>query len=218
MSSEDIIPGLCGLIANRISEDYNRPVIIASIDKEKNIIKGSGRCCFNTPFFTYFQDYISEFIDIGGHELAFGFTLHSDNENRLKEIITGIAEKYDSSIQLGQTVDAVLTIDEIDSQFIKKLQIFEPVGKDNEAVLFQSKGLSIEEFSRFGKEKNHAKLIFTGNSEVSGIWWNNAEIAETMFNDNNKIDVMYELENNEFRGKLYPRMYLQEVTLHSGEA
>lgn len=83
--SEEFKEGLCGLIANKLTENYNKPAIVFA--KNNNELKGSGRSTANINLYDYISGVKEIFNSFGGHEQAIGMSLDFDKYNSLIEYI-----------------------------------------------------------------------------------------------------------------------------------
>ena len=83
--------GVLGIVAGRIREQVNRPVVVVS--KGEGTYKGTGRSISGVDLFSMLDKYRDEFISFGGHSAACGFTIAADKIDRLKEKLnTDMAE------------------------------------------------------------------------------------------------------------------------------
>jgi len=206
IKTSEINEGLAGLIANRISDAIDKPVIIAVLPGRNGIIKGSGRFTGEFDFFSQIQTFFDKFERLGGHANAFGFTIESD---KLDKVILRLNENL-NQIDVPKKrfyIDIEIELDQIDNDFINRLSIFEPHGKKNDEVLFLTREINITKFFRFGKTNNHGKFTFP-DSSINAIGWNIADIMESVYAEKKSIDIIYNLELNHFRGKDHPRMMI----------
>ncbi len=205
---EEILDGLAGLIANRIADDLKKPVIIATGSDINGIVKGSARSSGNFDFFKYTAGASPLFERIGGHAQAFGFTAEV---GKIKEIATAINNAISDNFIPEKTihVDSVIEVDDICTNFIKNLFILEPFGKCNEEPVFAIKNVKIESFNTFGNSGVHGKYQIRGN--IQAIGWNMFEKMSKFYNSKKNVDLIFKLENNDYLGKLYPRMSLIDI-------
>ena len=71
------IPGILGLVAARISEQFYKPAIAAS--GEGNIVRASARTIPEFNLIESFKQFDSLFERYGGHSMAAGFTMKREN-------------------------------------------------------------------------------------------------------------------------------------------
>jgi single-stranded-DNA-specific exonuclease len=148
------------------------------------------------------------FERIGGHAQAFGFTARKD---RMPEIINTINHAIDDKYQHDENIkiDALIDITDINSTLIGKLSVLEPFGKNNDEPVFAAKSIKIESFSHFGSTGKHGKYSLENGLPVIG--WNMAEKMKYYMEKNVPVDIIFNLENNIFQNRKYPRLKLIDI-------
>jgi single-stranded-DNA-specific exonuclease len=201
---EDWNPGVVGLVAGRISNRAQLPVIVASKKGDKYV--GSGRSIDEfdiTDGLSQCKEYLHRF---GGHPQACGFTvLGDDNFKKFQEKLTGIANKAlkEADLRPVLDIDAEIGLEDIDWKLWNELDKFEPFGEANPMPLFLVKNLKIEEIKGVGKEGKHLRaMVSQENHPVIhkiigfsfGDWCAKVNIGD-------KIDVVFEIGINEWNGR-----------------
>ena len=97
--------GVIGIVASRITEKYNRPSVVLSI-KDK-VAKGSSRSLEYLDIFQALTACSNLLTRYGGHKLAAGLTLDSDNIDNLSIEIN----KYADNIKDEVVAEKVITVD-----------------------------------------------------------------------------------------------------------
>ena len=92
VGSPDWRVGVLGLVAGKISDEYQKPVFVWGKD-ENDCIKGSCRSDGSVSIVELMTETRESFIDFGGHELAGGFTVHSDKIHFLEEVLSNNFKK-----------------------------------------------------------------------------------------------------------------------------
>ena len=208
---DDIPEGLAGLLAQRISDYYNRPAIILTgkSDTAIDAYKGSGRSLNGIDFFSYIMPMGDMFERIGGHAQAFGFTIQKNN-------VSSVMSRLDASLE-GNVVEQIihadieLDITRITQKLLAELLMLDPFGKGNHEPVFFSQNVKISDFARFGIDKNHGKFLFAENAEVSAVGWKRAEVMEMMYNNGSAVDILYTLEKNKFNNRNYIQMNIVDI-------
>lgn len=125
--------GLCGLVANRLLNDYAKPVIVfADVD---GVLKGSGRSVAGTNLYSYLKNIDYLFDSFGGHELAVGISMKVDNYDKFIEYVNSHALEY------NEQVSDVLVIEEndINDKLLSTLDRLQPFGTNFKEPLFALK-------------------------------------------------------------------------------
>lgn len=166
-------PGVIGISASRILEQYNRPVLMITI--KDGIGKGS---CRSIPAFDIYQALKAQellLIQLGGHKMAAGFSIREENIPAFRKAINDYAARVLSPKDFipELELEEYLPLRELTPRFIHELEILEPCGCDNPRPLFASKNLHVNYTRHMGKDNKHFKCMFEqDNISRQGIFWN----------------------------------------------
>ena len=166
-------PGVIGISASRILEQYNRPVLMITI--KDGIGKGS---CRSIPAFDIYQALKAQeslLIQLGGHKMAAGFSIREENIPAFRKAINDYAARVLSPEDFipELELEKYLPLRELTPRFIHELEILEPFGCDNPRPLFASKNLHVNYTRHMGKDNKHFKCMFEqDNNSRQGIFWN----------------------------------------------
>lgn len=195
----DFNPGVVGLAASRLTEQYYRPAIVAHFGETTT--RGS---CRSIPEF-----HITEALDLckellehhGGHAAAAGFTVRNENLFRLIDKLTQIAEERLSGKDLRPVLqaDVEMQLSDLKPGLLDYLELLQPTGYGNPQAIFVSRGLKVLNMRQVGKEGEHLKLIvsdahitYDAIAFQQGYWYNDMPSF---------VDLMYTFELNEFNGR-----------------
>ena len=199
-SHADLIPGIVGLVAGRITEEYFRPAIIMEEGKTE-----SRASCRSIPQFdiTSALDQCADLlVRHGGHALAAGFTVKNKNIPALRKRLTKLAEDGLSGQELAPTltIDKEIDIHMLDKELFHVLQQLEPCGKGNEQPVFIVRNAHVSDCRTVGKDDRHLRLRLSRASRppLSAIGFGLGEWARDM---PDRIDCAFRLELNEWNGK-----------------
>jgi single-stranded-DNA-specific exonuclease len=204
------IPGIVGLVAGRLVEEFYRPAVVMEFGEHE-----SRASCRSIPQFdiTHALDQCSDLlVRHGGHAQAAGFTVLNENLPVFKERLMGIAT---DALQ-GQDLRPILEIDaEIDApnvniDLLHELGRLEPTGHHNPVPTFVTRNLRVHEYRTVGKSDDHLKLRLTrpGMLSLDCIGFGLGEWAREM---PNCIDIAYQLEINEYNGNRTLQLNLQDI-------
>lgn len=174
---EDFSEGIVGLIAGRLKEEYNRPVIALTKSDDGKFIKGSARSIEGYNVKECFDKCKDLLLGYGGHAMAGGLSLKEENLEKLEERLIKLANELlttEDYIKKFYYVD-ILKEDEINMDLIDELKELEPYGKDFEKPLIMIKDFNVRRVFAMGKEKNHIKLV---GDDLSLIAWRQVEHYE----------------------------------------
>lgn len=153
----DCHESLAGIIAGRIRENYNKPVIVFTDAHE--CAKGSGRSIEAYNMFEELSKFKDLFLKFGGHPMAAGLSLPKENIDLLREKLNQETTLTKEDFVAKILIDVPMPIHYITEQLVKQLEILEPFGKANEKPTFAEKNLKIITARILGKNQNVLKLL-----------------------------------------------------------
>ncbi len=187
-----------GIVAGRLAEDYQKPVLIA--EKKGKFIRGSGRSFNNFDLNKALEKINNLFLKVGGHKQAVGFTYEEKNH---KAIVSNLEKEAERSIKqvfkIGLLVDAELNPQELNLSFYRSLEAFTPFGEANPEPLFLMRETKILESRRVGLN-NHLKLRLEKEGlKFSAIAFRKGEWGNE-FQGGKLIDFIFKLRENSYLG------------------
>ena len=205
---ENIEESICGIIAGRIKEKFNKPTIIMTESSQNEILKGSGR---SIEAYNIYKE-VFEIKDIlesfGGHPMACGLSIRSDKVEEFRQKLNDKSKlKKDDFVNIIN-IDAQIPLDKLSLEFAESLQRLEPFGKDNPKAKFADKNLFIKNINMIGKNNNTMKMILNKNGrDIEAIKFNaqkDYKYLSDKFKTNiigNRIDAVFYPDINEFNGR-----------------
>ena len=205
---ENIEESICGIIAGRIKEKFNKPTIIMTQSSQKGILKGSGRSIEAYNIYKEVFEIKDLLESFGGHPMACGLSIRSDKVEEFRQKLNDKSKlKKDDFVNIIN-IDAQIPIDKLSLEFAESLQRLEPFGKDNPKAKFADKNLFIKNINMIGKNNNTMKMILNKNGrDIEAIKFNaqkDYKYLSDKFKANiigNKIDAVFYPDINEFNGR-----------------
>ncbi|MFH1422248.1 MAG: single-stranded-DNA-specific exonuclease RecJ, partial [Planctomycetota bacterium] len=84
--------GVIGIVAARLAEEFERPAIIITVDKNKGKGKGTARSIFGFNIFELLRSCEKDFLAFGGHSLAAGFEIPQEKIETVNKKIIRLAD------------------------------------------------------------------------------------------------------------------------------
>jgi single-stranded-DNA-specific exonuclease len=164
-ADDEFLPGIVGLVASRLADQYYRPAIILEKGAEES--RGS---CRSIPGF-HITEALDEVEDLlvrhGGHAQAAGFTIRNDNLDEFKTRIADVAAGKLSEEDLTPTlsIDAAVPLAEVDWALLDVLAEMEPTGNANARPILVSHQVNVFSHRAVGREQAHLQL-WVGDSHT----------------------------------------------------
>jgi single-stranded-DNA-specific exonuclease len=191
--------GVVGIAASKLSEDFNKPVILLNI--QDDLAAGSVRSIEGINIIRCIRENARFLNTYGGHPMAAGLSLHVD---KLREFRAGLSRTIETHYKEIPTekqlhIDTSLPFSNLNLNLVKEIESLAPFGNGNPPPVLVSHNLSVESSVELGKDKLHRKLILQDkNGETrEALWWNSSEQPQPK----EQFDLAYYLRLNEYKGQ-----------------
>ncbi len=213
--------GVIGIVCSKLTERYNLPSVLISFENNTDaeplptdIGKGSGRSIRGLNLFEALE-YCAPFLSkYGGHELAAGLSLERCNLPAFRLAINEFAKKSLGKGELCRVVDIDLRInpEEISEKLAQELYLLEPFGTSNSQPVFETDRLIITDVTALSGGK-HTKLTLCAPGyavEFTALCFGHSS-AEFEFVPGDAVDLAYNLDINEFRGRRSVQLLVRDI-------
>ncbi len=169
--------GINGIVASRLVEIFQRPVILLSSPIGQPM-RGSARSVEGINITAAIASAREVLIGFGGHPMAAGLALRPENFHEFRRLVSAHVELQQAQIQQKPaiTIDAWLKINDLDLNFVEELESLAPFGAGNPPLVFASRNLTLRDSTPIGKTQEHLMTIVEdeeGNTRRV-IWWQGA--------------------------------------------
>ncbi|MBR2674222.1 MAG: single-stranded-DNA-specific exonuclease RecJ [Mogibacterium sp.] len=194
--------GVLGIVAGKLREKVNRPVVV--ISKGEGIYKGTGRSIPGVDLFSMLDKYREEFLSFGGHSAACGFTIAETKIEELRkalnEDMAAMLEEEEGLFELCYDYDVEISADDVDIELARSLYLLEPCGKGNELPTFLIRSAEVTNWKYLKNEDKMARFsIRTENGGIADaiIFSDAAEAFEAVCSG--AVDIYGNIEINTWR-------------------
>ena len=205
LSDESWNAGFIGIVAARISEEYNRPTLL--FVHNGDMLKGSARSIDCINIFTALKNcsqYIEEF---GGHAQAAGVNVRQDNFDALEKALNEEIGNTYSREDFEQTIAISAEITEpVSEKFAKELMALEPYGVGNRRPLFSiSMGACTARTL-----KNGSPHLSIKNDYIELTYFSGAKNLQIIQSDVRK-QMVFEITVSRFKNKEYVKGLVRDL-------
>jgi single-stranded-DNA-specific exonuclease len=203
--------GVIGIVASRLVERYNRPVVmIAGTDGDW---KGSGR---SVPAFDLHAGlgacsaYLERF---GGHRAAAGLTIAGDRVETFAVAFAAHADQLltEEDLRPVTRVDAVVPGSKLNLDLCAELGRLAPFGLGNPGVLLLVDGCELADLSTVGDGKHlRFRVRQRGRDSGSAIAFGMGSQLDR-FRREGRYDVAFRLQENQWNGVSSPQLVVRRV-------
>lgn len=206
--------GINGLVAAKIKEIYGKPTVV--ISRHGEMSKGSGRSVEGFPLHKAVEFCGDVLTHYGGHPMAAGLSLKTENIELFRKRINEYAEAYENmpfdSINISCKLNPVgVTLD-----LIQSLDYLKPYGMGNPTPLFGLFNMTIANIIPLANNK-HLKLVLSRNNTVLETLVFGKSTFTFPYQKGDVVDIAAKLELNEFNGTVKPSVKLQAIKFSSDD-
>jgi single-stranded-DNA-specific exonuclease len=219
MGSPNWRVGVLGLVAGKIMDEYQKPVFVWGKD-ENDCIKGSCRSDGSVSVVELMRETSPSFLEYGGHELAGGFTVHSDKIHFLEEALSESFHKVKRDKEENKMAyDIKSTLDMVNIKNWREIEKMLPFGLANEKPVFLFEGVKIEKIKKFGKNGSgeHLEIIFSsvsGNRQTKATaisFFSNVESFSEPLAEGLSVNLLATFDLSRFRGREELRLRIEDI-------
>ena len=195
--------GVVGIVASRLVEKHGKPVFIAELDKEENLVKGSARSIDGIDLFQVLKANEHLLTKWGGHKMAAGFSVAQEKADALCRALVDTCNRQRNGDACGPVLDIDLIVEEeqlsidLARTFIK----LAPFGMGNKKPLLCLGPLLCQSVRTLGREGKHHRIMLKspdGKVAFESVMWNSyGQIPSP----DDLVDVVFTPEINAYNGR-----------------
>ncbi|MBR6388729.1 MAG: single-stranded-DNA-specific exonuclease RecJ [Opitutales bacterium] len=168
-------PGVVGIIAGKLSREFNRPVIVFG-EIDSGFTKGSGRSVAGLDLVECLS-HCTEFLGSwGGHPMAVGVSV---KEGKIEEFRSRLNSVIQKRLEEGLSFEPELHVslelahEDICFELLDELEMLHPFGEGNKEPVFAIKGVVLEKpVEVFGAGQNFKfQLPLNNGTWISAVAW-----------------------------------------------
>jgi single-stranded-DNA-specific exonuclease len=208
-AAPDFLPGIVGLVASRLVDEFYRPAAVVQVGAE--VSRGSCRSIEEFHVTRALDECRDLLVRHGGHAAAAGFTVTNENLDKLAARLQEIAAAQLAGVELAPvlSVDVEVELARMSWELQRELARLEPCGYANPHPLFLSRNVHLLGQRAVGNGGRHLKLTLSdGQTRWDGIAFRQGEWAGKL---PDRVDVVYHLEINEWNDRQRLQLNVQDV-------
>ena len=195
---EDYPPGVLGLVAGRLAEEFYRPVVLLRLGAET--CRGSGRSIPEFDLMAALADCQDLLSNFGGHAKAAGFNVPTKNLAQLQQRLSDSAQAQLAGLDLRPhiDIDAEVPLSVFSQEAFEEMQRLAPFGQGNPLPTFVSRQVELIDRRQIGSEGEHLKLKLKQNDIV----WDAVgfRLGNFIREITPRLDIAYNLDMDRWNG------------------
>ena len=206
--------GVIGIVAGRLSDDYNLPVAVISFNSEGKG-KGSARGVPGLNLYKAISYSRERLLTFGGHEQAAGFAIDKSEIEAFRSELDQQCKKQIEKNKIEYTLDIDCEVDltDVNDSLLRELRMLAPFGEGNPQPVFLCRGIRVSGSPRLmGRENKHFTFNATKNrTAYRAVVFNNIKPLEMIDRGIRKWDIVFSLNFNDFYDP--PRLELRIIDM-----
>jgi single-stranded-DNA-specific exonuclease len=211
VSGEQWHRGVIGIVASRLAERFNKPTVVLSMDGD--VSYGSGRSIPGFDLLSALEKCESVFMKFGGHRQAAGLTMKTANIAEFRSMLTRHADEVLGPDDLVPSlpIDGEMPFEQITSQVIEDLKLFEPFGSSNQKPVFAASEVAISDGPYLLKEKHLRMSVKQSGRIFRAVAWRGAGWFKFLKEHRDRVNIAFSLVENHFRGETMTELSIADV-------
>ena len=200
--------GVIGIVAARIKEIYDKPVIIIGVD-ENGTARGSGRSVegFSLCDAVFAcSEYLTRY---GGHPMAVGLGLKKDNIDKFRKAINMYCRNITMPYNKVE-IDCKLNPAHLSLDLLDSLSCLEPYGEANPVPLFGIYNMEITEIQFVGNGKHLRMTLRRNNSYITAMYFN-MSAQDCFYRVGDLVDLAVTLDRNVYNGQESLSIFIKNI-------
>jgi single-stranded-DNA-specific exonuclease len=206
--------GVIGIVASRLAERSNRPVVLIALDGERG--KGSGRSIPAFDLLAGLDACAEHLVRHGGHRAAAGLEVERARVDALAAAFDAHASRTLAAEDLValERVDAVVGGDELGMALAEELTRLAPFGRGNPGVSLMLADARFHDARPMGEGKHVRFTVESRGARARAVAFGNGGALPV--GEGELAEATFKLEVNEWNGVSEPRLVLRHAA--SGQA
>jgi len=219
LSGKNWHEGVIGIVAARLKDKFNKPVIIISLNGDEG--KASARSIVGFDIGSVIISATQEKILLkgGGHKMAGGFSIKIENINKFKQFVfkkfRGINEDLKSDKPLF--LDSIISPSAVNLDFYNKVDLLSPFGSGNPEPRFIIEDLKTVNGKIVGDKHIKSVLLGKDGSVIKSIAFNatDKDLGSYLLKKNNKsFNIAGKLSLNEWKGQSNVEFIIDDISVN----
>lgn len=202
--------GIVGIVSSKITEKYYKPSILFAVDGDS--AKGSGRSIAGFNLFGALENCSGLLEKFGGHELAAGLTIKSENIEDFRKSINEYAKGRIEDMTLVPTIslDAQIKVPYITIDTVHDINKLQPFGVNNPTPSFSVRNIKIHRISVMSEGKHLRMTLYKDGKYLDTVGFGMGDYY-SMFKEGDYIDVAFALDINDYKGFQNVQLILKDM-------
>ena len=218
LSGKNWHEGIIGIVAARLKDKFNKPVILISIEGDTG--KASARSIvgfdIGSIIISATQDNI--LLKGGGHKMAGGFSIKVEKIDEFKKFVFKKFKTINEDLSKDKPLflDSIISPSAINLEFFNKVSLLSPFGSGNPEPRFVIEDVKTINGKIVGEKHIKSILVGKDGSSIKTIAFNaiGGDLGEYLLKKNNKLfNIAGKLSLNEWKGQSNVEFIIDDISV-----
>jgi len=212
LSSAEWHPGVIGIVASRVVEDYYRPAVLIAVSD--GVGRGSARSIPEFPIYGALAECSRHLMTFGGHSYAAGFKIDEREIEKFRDEFREVARRELEGKELVPelSIDLEIDSDSISLDLVRSLKAMEPFGPGNPAPVFCLRDVRVREAPRVLNRNTLKFSVESRGRTIDVVGFGKGDYIEKV-RKGASVDIAGQIREETWRGKRWVGMKLEDVRL-----
>jgi single-stranded-DNA-specific exonuclease len=211
LASDEWHPGVIGIVASRIVEEFYRPTALICLNNGMG--KGSAR---SIPGFDLYEGLAScsdLLIGFGGHKYAAGFTIAKENISQFRERLGSLVLERVGAQGFVRTlsVDRGITFGELDMDLVQEMEKLAPFGQGNPEPKLGARDIEVISSRIVGNNHLKLRLRQPGGVTLDAIAFKRGHLLGKQVRDGVQLAGVFTPRLNTWNGKTTVELEIKDM-------
>ena len=218
MSGENWHEGVIGIVAARLKDKFNKPVVLISINGDTGKASARSIVGFDIGSVIIAASQEKLLLKGGGHKMAGGFSIEVKNINKFKEFVLRRFLNINEDLKSEKPLyfDSIIAPSAVNKDFFNKIEILSPFGSGNPEPKFIIEDLKTINGKIVGEKHIKSILIGRDGTSIKSIAFNaiDKNFGEYLLKKNNKLfNIAGKLSLNDWRGQSNVEFIIDDISV-----
>jgi single-stranded-DNA-specific exonuclease len=213
LSSNEWHPGVIGIVASRIVEEFYRPAALISV--KDGIGRGSARSIPGFDLYHGLSRCSDLLLGFGGHKYAAGFSIDQEHISRFRERLSALVmeDVGPQGFVRMLTVDSGVGLEDLEPDLMGELEKLAPFGQGNPEPRLGARGLEVVSSRIVGN--NHLKLRLKGRNgaTIDAIAFKRGGLLGSRVRDGVMVAAVFTPRINAWNGRTAVELVIKDIKI-----
>jgi single-stranded-DNA-specific exonuclease len=211
LSSAEWHPGVIGIVASRIVEEFYRPTALISV--KDGVGKGSARSIPGFDLYKGLAACADLLTGFGGHTYAAGFTIAENNIPLFRDKLSSLVLEQFGNQGFVRTlsIDSAVTLNDLTIDLLQELEKLAPFGQGNPEPRFGARGLEVLSARTVGNNHLKLRLRQQGGTAFDAIAFNRGNLLGKQVREGARLAAVFTPRLNAWNGKTTVELDIRDI-------